>query len=175
MVKHANIFSEQWGRSLGILSLLTLSGLGLHAGLAIAQGQPPSLNPPLISLASTSTPLSQFTITLPTTSGQRFARLSLSELNPEPGVAPLPFDLAATQVFVGAAATGASLPNQAWIDETGTLWIELDQALPPQTQLTVALQVRTAIAPQARTYGVAAYPAIGRPVGVFVGDVALKP
>lgn len=170
-------FGKNWGRSLSSLSLLTIGGLVLHGGLAIAQSQPfsPSLSTPLLSFASSSIPLSRFTITLPASTGQRFARLSLSELNPDLGGAPMPFDVSATQVFLGTAATGSSLPNQAWIDETGTLWIELEQALPPKTQLTVALHTRTAIAPSTRLYGVAAYPAIGRPVAVFVGDVELKP
>jgi Protein of unknown function (DUF2808) len=182
MSKYTNLlpkpgFGKNWGRSLGYLSLLALGGLVLHGGLAIAQSRPfsPSLSTPLRSLASSSIPLSRFTITLPARTGQRFARLSLSELNPDLGGAPMPFDLSTTQVFLGTAATGAPLPHQAWIDETGTVWIELAQALPPQTQLTVALHVRTAIASATRIYGVAAYPAIGRPVAVFVGDVELKP
>jgi hypothetical protein len=160
------------------LFILTLSSLLVSPIAAIAQSPaiaPLSLTQSIITSAA-STPLAQFTITLPAGSGQRFARLSLTDQQIGTGVAPVAFDLPATRVFLGRDSSAPAVSTQAWIDETGTLWIELDPTVPPQTSLTIALSVKPSLNPasdRARTYGIAAYPAISRPVAVFVGDVGL--
>jgi len=118
-----------------------------------------------------------FTMTLPEHPGQRFAKLSFdfTEQNQAKGIDPIQFDLAKTKAFLGTPdvkgrAIGVS---SAWIDETGSLWVEFKPTLLPQTTFTVALTTQPSTTKTIYEFGVAAYPATQRPVALFVGDGTL--
>ena len=116
-----------------------------------------------------------FTMIMPARAGNRFTKLSFSftEQNQDKTVAPLRFDLASTKAFTGAAkANGRAIGiKDAWIDETGTLWVEFKAPVAPKTQLTLALKTLKASPAATYGYGIAAYP--DKFSAVFVGDGSL--
>lgn len=114
-----------------------------------------------------------FTMTMPERTGKRFAKLSFSftEQNQEKPVAPIRFDLASTKAFMGSPETiGRAIAiKDAWIDETGILWVEFNAPVPSKTKLTLALKTLKASPAATYEYGIAAYPETKFPA-VFVGD-----
>lgn len=118
------------------------------------------------------------TMTLPDHPGKQFAKLSFS-FNP-PGqsheVALIDFDLQQTQAFVGTpgAFKQAIAIKTAWIDETGTLWVEFAAAIVPKTTLTILFKPRQASPGLSYEYAIAAYPEAQYAVPVFVGDGSFK-
>lgn len=113
-----------------------------------------------------------FTMTLPDHTAKGFAKLSFSE---QTAAAPVWFNLKQTQAFVGTpnAPRQAIDVADAWVDETGTIWVEFNPSLPPKTTLTVTFKPQKQ--PSARTYnyGIAAYPQAVRSVPVYVGNQTL--
>ncbi len=115
-----------------------------------------------------------FTMFLPERTGKRFTRLSFSftEQSRDKAVAVIPFDLSSARALVGKpGAFGREIRLKgAWIDETGTLWVEFGQPIPSNTTLTVALRVQQTNSKESYEYGVAAYPDSEKPVPIFVGN-----
>lgn len=111
-----------------------------------------------------------FTMTLPEHSAA-FAKLSLTEQHQEEQAAPTQFELPLTEAFSGTpSAMGRPIAIAASVDETGTVWVEFDRAIPARTTLTVAFKGRSTLTGGSYHYGVAAYPNVATPVAVFVGD-----
>jgi hypothetical protein len=129
--------------------------------------------------ASPTTQRTIYTVTLrlPARSQQRFAKISLTDKNLDQGLPPMQFDLNQTQLFLGAPGQGGNTVQVtgAWVDETGTIWVEFNPALPGQTNLTLLLHGSTASPTARHDYGIAAYPEVPRPVAIFVEDVTLQP
>jgi hypothetical protein len=117
------------------------------------------------------------TVTLPEHTGNQFARLSFSFTNPDRGneVAVIPFNFPGTQAFAGSPdARGEAIAlSGTWIDETGTLWIEFNPAVPPKTTLTVVLTTPGSLPSPSVAYSIAAYPNANPAIPVFVGDGTL--
>lgn len=110
-----------------------------------------------------------FTVTIPENAGEELAKLSFSNLAQE-GIR-LPFNLEKTQVFLGTRAGGQSIPlSDAWVDETGVVWVEFAPALAPGTTFTVVLEVGENPPSGEHEYGIAAYPEPENSVPAFVGD-----
>ncbi len=121
--------------------------------------------------SATTTPHA-ITMTLPSTTGTQFAKVSFSFTDPtqENGIAPIRFDLAKTQAFWGNGTMGKAIAvKDAWVDETGVLWIEFNQPVSPKTTLTVILQTQKTSPSTSFQYGIAAYP-VNRAAPIFVGD-----
>ncbi|MBD2020552.1 DUF2808 domain-containing protein [Leptolyngbya sp. FACHB-36] len=111
-----------------------------------------------------------FTVTLPERAGRGFTRLSFSE---QTDAAPVWFDLPNVRAFVGTPnATGRTINSDAWIDETGTIWVEFKPSVPAKTTVTVALKTRKPPTASFYDYGIAAYPEKG--AAVYVGNGTLK-
>lgn len=111
------------------------------------------------------------TMTLPNRAGKQFARVSFTDPNLGNGTVPVQFNLSKTQAFVGTpSAMGRAIRlDSAWIDETGTIWVEFNPSLPAATTLTVALNVRNLPPRASQGYGIAAYPT-NNSAPLFVGD-----
>jgi Protein of unknown function (DUF2808) len=115
------------------------------------------------------------TFTLPEKAGRRFASVSLSEQTQGQGAPTLQFDLPKTTGFIGtpnAKGKAIAIKNAA-VDETGTIWVEFNPAIPPKTTLTLAFKSRQSISKNTRQVGIAAYPDVDYPVAIFVGNQPL--
>lgn len=114
-----------------------------------------------------------FTMTLPERTGRQFSKLSVSltAQNSNKTIAPMPFDLPSTKAFLGAPKEGGRAlgVQDAWIDETGVLWVQFSAPVPPQTKLTLALKLRKLPSAARYDYGIAAYPE-SKAAAIFVGD-----
>lgn len=111
---------------------------------------------------------------LPEDGNATFRMLSFSQQNQDQSVDPIQFDLSQTKAFMGSAANAAQVQiKETWMDETGTIWIEFDSALPPKTPLTVVFKVKQFPSAKAYQYGIAAYPATERAGAIFVGNSVL--
>jgi hypothetical protein len=95
--------------------------------------------------------------------------LSFTELPENQVMQSLQFDLASTKAFMGTSG-GRAIAAEAWIDETGTFWIEFDSAVPAGTQLTVAFKGKNPSSGKFHEYGIAAYTATETPMAIFVGN-----
>lgn len=124
---------------------------------------------PRLSRVAIANQKASFTVTIPENAGEELARLSFSDLTQE---APrLPFNLEKTQVFLGARASGQSIKlSDAWVDETGVVWVEFAPTLAPGTTFTVVLEVGENAPSGEHEYSVAAYPEPENSVPAFVGD-----
>ena len=169
--------------------MLTALSLVLSTGTAIAQSTTVDmLSSPIAAkgitagastdkfLTAAENPV-YFPLTLPGRTNTRFAKVSFSftDASLYSGVAPIQFDLEQLQVFAGTPdQMGSAIAVQSsWIDETGTVWIQFDQALAAKTNLTITLKTKTL--PPTATYGysVAAYSQTQPPSAVFVEDGTL--
>ncbi len=113
-----------------------------------------------------------FTVTIPENAGEGLAKLSFSDLTQ--AAARLPFNLEKTQVFQGTRASGQNIKlSDAWVDETGVVWVEFAPTLAPGTTFTVVLEVEENAPSGEHEYGVAAYPEPENSVPAFVGDGTL--
>jgi len=113
-----------------------------------------------------------FTVTIPENAGEELAKLSFSDLTQT--AARLPFNLEKTQVFQGTRASGQNIKlSDAWVDETGVVWVEFAPTLAPGTTFTVVLEVEENAPSGDHEYGVAAYPEPENSVPAFVGDGTL--
>jgi Protein of unknown function (DUF2808) len=112
-----------------------------------------------------------FTVTIPQNAGEGLAKLSFSDRTPT----ALAFNLEQTQVFLGTPeAVGQTVElEDAWVDETGVVWVEFAPSIAPGTMFTVSLAVGQNVPSDAREYGVAAYPDSENSVPAFVGDGTL--
>jgi hypothetical protein len=170
------------------VTLLTLMGIVIninaaHANSANEPLEPIPLEKSLVELYGLTPNTAQtqwVTITLPSQGQHRFTKLSLTEQTPT--APPLAFDLPNIRAFIGpATAPGTAIAlAPAWIDETGTLWIEFNTPLPANTTLTLALATPTVspgtpppVAAAPSVYGVAAYPALSPSAPIFAGEVTL--
>jgi len=148
-----------------------LENASTFANIAVA-GEPTPRSTDIRPTASDKTYF--FTMTLPTHPGQRFAKVSFdfTEQSQSKGINPIRFDLANTKAFLGTPdAQGRAIAvESAWVDETGSLWVEFKPTLLPQTTFTLALTTQSSTPKTAYEFGVAAYPATQRPVALFVGD-----
>ncbi len=118
-----------------------------------------------------------FTMTLPEQSGNRFAKLSLSLTKPdrENTIVPIHLNLKGTTAFVGTSTTGAEIGvKDAWIDETGTVWVEFNSPVSAKTTLTVVFKTQKPLAVGQYIYSFAAYPNTKPSVAVFVDSGTVK-
>lgn len=115
------------------------------------------------------------TMTLPKASGKQFAKLSFSFSQPNQAIAVVPLDLSQTKAFIGKpGAIDQVIPIQeAWMDETGTFWVELNQALEPNTTVTVSFKGSQPASGISYQYGVAAYSTAANSMPIFVGNGVL--
>jgi Protein of unknown function (DUF2808) len=115
-----------------------------------------------------------FTMTLPERTSNRFAKLSFSLTKPDQynEVAPIYLNLMATTAFAGKSnAMGEGIGvKRAWIDETGTVWVEFTRSLDPDTTLTVVFKTQKPLSEGLYQYSIAAYPDTKKSVAVFVGN-----
>lgn len=115
-----------------------------------------------------------FTMTLPQQSESSFAKLSFSLTNVDRGntVVPLPLNLQNTIAQVGAANAPkkAIAVKSAFLDETGTLWVEFNSPLPAKTPLTVTFKARQPLLAGRYAYSIAAYPEAIFAKPIFVSD-----
>ncbi len=117
-----------------------------------------------------------FTMTLPQT-GSHFAKLSFSFTKPDRDhtIVPVPLDLKGTRAFVGTSTMGQAIGvKDTWIDETGTVWIELNSPVAAKTTLTVVLKPQKLLPAGQYVYGIAAYPDIKPGIPVFVDSGTVK-
>jgi hypothetical protein len=115
-------------------------------------------------------------VNLPQRGEQQFSKLSFSFTEAEQDrVAVIPFNLSNVKAFLGTTdRSGDQIGiKTAWIDETGTLWVEFTQPVRSGTHLTVALNTQQHPVGTNIRYGIAAYPATRNPVPVFAGDGTL--
>jgi hypothetical protein len=127
---------------------------------------------PRLSRVAIANQKASFTVTIPENAGEELAKLSFSDLTQEG--ARLPFNLEKTQVFLGTRASGQSIElSDAWVDETGVVWVEFAPTLAPGTTFTVVLEVGENAPSGKHEYGVAAYPEPENSVPAFVGDGTL--
>jgi len=111
-----------------------------------------------------------FTMVMPKHS-ESFSRLSFSDLNQDGSTIPMRFDLTSAQAFIGTPqAIGRAITTEAWMDETGTFWVEFNPSIPSGTTLTVALKAPKPPSGRSYEYGIAAYTATQTPTAVFVGN-----
>lgn len=112
------------------------------------------------------------TMTLPNRAGKQFDRVSFTDPNLGNGTTPIQFNLPKTQAFTGTPrAMGRAIRlDGAWIDETGTIWVEFNPSLPAATTLTVALDVKKLPPRASQGYAIAAYPANNNAAPLFVGE-----
>jgi Protein of unknown function (DUF2808) len=126
---------------------------------------------PRLSHVEMTNRMAYFTVMIPQNAGEGLAKLSFSDRNTTE--APrLAFNLDKTQVFLGTPEAIGQTVNfaDAWVDETGVVWVEFDPSLAPGTVFTVALAVGQNAPSDSREYGVAAYPESDNSVAAFVGD-----
>jgi hypothetical protein len=117
-----------------------------------------------------------FTMQLPERAGKGFTQLSFTEQTQTQGSNFIQFDLAQTKAFTGTPnAIGRPIGiKSTWVDETGTIWVEFNSALPPSTTLTVVFQAQKSPVAKSYEYGIAAYPEAKQPVAaVYVGNGTL--
>lgn len=116
------------------------------------------------------------TMTLPNTTGKQFDKLSFSFSQPNQAIAVVPLDLSQTKAFIGkpGAIAQALAVKDAWMDETGTFWVELDRALAPNTTVTISFKGSQPASGMSYQYGVAAYSTANNPVPIFVGNGVLN-
>ena len=114
-----------------------------------------------------------FTIVMPKHSEQ-FSRLSFSDLKQDSSTIPMRFDLINAQAFMGTpAAIGRAITTEAWMDETGTFWVEFNPSIASGTTLTIALKAPKPLTGRSYEYGIAAYTATKTPTAVLVGNRTL--
>lgn len=114
-----------------------------------------------------------FTVVMPEHS-QQFSKLSFSDLNQDASTIPMRFDLINAQAFAGTPETiGQAIASDAWMDETGTFWIEFNPSVASGTTLTVALKAPKPTAGRTYEYGIAAYTATKTPTAILVGNRTL--
>ena len=132
-----------------------------------------SLNP---NRATASEESYSFTMTLPQT-GSHFAKLSFSFTKPDRDhtIVPIPLNLKSTRAFVGTSTMGKEIGvKDAWIDETGTVWVELDSLVAAKTTLTVVFKPQKLLPAGQYIYGIAAYPDTKPGIPVFVDSGTVK-
>lgn len=114
------------------------------------------------------------TVLLPEHREHRFSQLSLTALE-EPGTPSILFNLDKTRAYYGEPGKrGANVAVQrTWIDETGTLWVEFNPAIAPNTSITLIFDATDLTPGTPHQYGIAAYPDVPNGVAVWVGDEAL--
>jgi Protein of unknown function (DUF2808) len=119
-----------------------------------------------------------FAMTLPKRSNNRATKLSFSFTKPDRDneVAPIYLNLMETTAFVGTSdAPGAAIGIEStWIDETGTVWVEFNSSVPPNTPLTVVFKPRKPLSAGLYQYSIAAYPTTTSSGAVFVGNGLLN-
>lgn len=119
-----------------------------------------------------------FAMTLPKRSNSSFSRLSFSFTKSDQynEVAPISLNSMATIAFVGNSnAPGATIAvESSWIDETGTVWVEFNSAVPPNTPLTVVFKTQKPLSAGLYQYSIAAYPTAKSSGAVFVGNGMLN-
>ncbi|MGV0027191.1 DUF2808 domain-containing protein [Phormidesmis priestleyi] len=117
-------------------------------------------------------------MTLPNRANNSFSRLSFSFTKPdqENEVAPVYLNSMATTAFVGnSSEPGAAIAvESSWIDETGTVWVEFNSAVPANTPLTVVFKTRKPLSVGLYQYSIAAYPTAKSSGAVFVGNGILN-
>jgi hypothetical protein len=115
------------------------------------------------------------TVLLPEHQGHRFSQLSLTALE-EPGTPSILFNLDKTRAYYGKPdERGAEVTvHRTWIDETGTLWVEFNPAIAPNTSLTLIFDATDLTPGKPHQFGVAAYPDMPNTVAVWVGNQALE-
>lgn len=127
---------------------------------------------PRLSRVAIANQKAYFTVTIPENAGEELAKLSFSDLAQEG--TRLPFNLENTQAFLGTRASGQSIElSDAWVDETGVVWVEFAPTLAPGTTFTVVLEVEKNAPSGEHEYGIAAYPEPENSVPAFVGDGTL--
>jgi Protein of unknown function (DUF2808) len=115
-----------------------------------------------------------FTLIMPGRSGQQFNKVSLTEQTLYPGMNAVQFNLSEPAVFLGTSeAMGPAIGSNAWIDETGTLWVEWNSPVAANTPLTVALKLRRQPFAGSYEYATAVYPDTKPAVAVFAGNGTL--
>lgn len=145
-----------------------------HVPLSVTASIPSSSELAKQSLAKVNGQSYSFAMVLPRRSESSFSKLSFSLTNLDRGntVVPLPLNLQNTLAQVGAvnAPKKAVTVKHAFIDETGTLWVEFNSPLPPKTPLTVVFKARKPLISGRYAYSIAAYPdgIFSRPT--FVSD-----
>jgi hypothetical protein len=172
-----------------VLILAIMGGL-LSAGAAIAQYGPETddlsvlpvtkdINAGTLTdkfLTAAENPI-YFPLKLPNRTNTQFSKVSFSftDANLESGVAPIQFDLEQLQAFIGTPdQLGAAVAiKSSWIDETGTVWLEFDQALAATTKVTIMLKTKTLPPTDTYGYSIAAYSATQPPRAIFVEDGTL--
>ncbi len=114
------------------------------------------------------------TVLLPEHREHRFSQLSLTAME-EPGTPSILFNLDKTRAFYGEPGKrGADVTVQrTWIDETGTLWVEFNPAIAPNTSITLIFDATDLTPGTPHQYGIAAYPDTPNAVAVWVGNKAL--
>jgi hypothetical protein len=159
----------------------------LGAGAAIAQTDYGVAEQPAAVTNSTGNPTASrivninvkgdtayFTMIMPGRSGQQFNKVSLTEQTLYPGMNAVQFNLSEPAVFLGTSeAMGPSIGANAWIDETGTLWVEWNSPVAANTPLTVALKLRRQPFAGSYEYATAVYPDTKPAVAVFAGNGTL--
>jgi hypothetical protein len=117
-----------------------------------------------------------FSMILPKQSEKPFIRLSITEQSSGQAIDLIRFDLKKTQAFLGTPDSmgQAVAVRDTWIDETGTIWVELAPPLPPGTKLTLSLKTKDLPAQPLYQFGIAAYPTSKPSVPVFVGNGVLR-
>ncbi|HEY9629506.1 MAG TPA: DUF2808 domain-containing protein [Coleofasciculaceae cyanobacterium] len=114
-----------------------------------------------------------FTVVMPQ-NVEPFSRLSFSELSRDASAMPMRFDLINAEAFVGTPGeTGEVIDSVAWMDETGTFWIEFNPSLASGKTLTVALEAPKPLSGKNYEYGIAAYTATRTPMAIFAGNKTL--
>ncbi|PSB19221.1 DUF2808 domain-containing protein [Phormidesmis priestleyi ULC007] len=117
-----------------------------------------------------------FTMTLPQ-ADSGFTKLSLSLTKPDRDntIVPIHLNLKGTTAFVGTSTTGAAIAvKDAWIDETGTVWVEFNSPVAAKTTLTVVFKTQKPLAVGQYVYSIAAYPNTKPSVAVFVDSGTVK-
>ena len=125
------------------------------------------------SFATVSKDRYAFTMTLPRSSKSRFAKLSFSLTHLDQGDkgVPLPFNLSRTTAHTGSVnqPEKAISVQQAFLDETGTLWVEFNAPVPTDTTLSIIFNTQKPLLAGSYAYRIAAYPKSGTSAE-FVGD-----
>ncbi len=117
------------------------------------------------------------TMTLPKQPRSGFAKLSFSFTKPdrEQTIVPIHLNLKNTTAFVGTSRLGDAIEvKDAWIDETGVVWVELNSPVAAKTTLTVVFKVRQPLSAGQYIYSIAAYPNTKPTIPVFVDSGTLR-
>ena len=118
-----------------------------------------------------------FTMTLPKQPRSGFTKLSFSFTKPnrEQTVVPIHLNLKGTAAFIGTPRLGEAIGvKDAWIDETGVVWVELNSPVSAKTTLTVVLKARQTPPAGQYVYSIAAYPNTKPAIPVFVDSGILR-